>query len=74
MCDQNTVPRISSSDSIMESLEQRQKFKLFIEQFFKGLSKHEELKATGMFTTEESRQELVAKVATILHSSNTEEL
>ncbi len=42
-------------ESLMESLEQKQKFTMFIEKFFEGLARTQEAQAAGMFTSEESK-------------------
>ena len=60
--------------NLFESTEEQRKFKIFIDQFFKGLDGHQELKAKGTFASTEAKNDLILNVAQILHCVNTEDL
>jgi len=67
------IPDMSRQLSLNESLEQDSRFEIFIEKFFELLSKNRVLQQTQVFESEEARQELIARVANILHCQNLED-
>ena len=63
-----------ANNPLIYSLEQQQKFEVFIERFFQAIQSCPELTQSDIFDVHESRQELVARITKILHCQNSLEL
>ena len=74
MSNQNQDQNQALQNPLIDSLEQQQKFEVFIERFFQAIQSCPELTSSDIFDFHDQRQELVARISKILHCQSSDDL